>query len=579
MDQVNPVVSPSRPLAVSSAAAGHDSYLRHGSTLAELLCLALLGVLMGLAARRLFAGITTAGMTGVDTFDYWRIANDLLHGHYEPYATSSHRLSFYALNALALKVLGANDYAIRAFIGGFAVLNIALVYLLAQAVARNRAVALAAAALYAVNPVVMYYAGTELPHITGATFVMICSLLSLPATDRKADFRVRIAATFMMGVGVSAAVLTHEDLAFLGVGYFILVALPLTARTTAPGERRRDVALNAGAFVVGAVAAAACLMAIFGVTPWGMIQDTLRFRAEADAKSALGIGEFFATVPARMIRSFTVDALGNVVTGLAAVAAVAAPIAFAARRCEQLRRLLILAIPVVIYVVGFLGIGRIYLGGYQRLLIPLLGPTLVFALCGAFLLLRRPWRRAIAAALVAWAAYVVIGDRPWYFAPPAMSVHRQLYDAVKDWVGPQRKLLLPACFAIDFPYVGISSGVYLDGNVVPIYLMRDFVSLDALISANRAGYVFIPEAPRRGMWPRERIERLFRETYGVAMERPLLDALPRLPPELWRGDTRVEWTGAACDFEEQVLRQLLDRRGARVVLAVHNLGDVYELAR
>lgn len=158
-----------------------------------------------------------------------------------------------------------------------------------------------------------------------------------------------------------------------------------------------------------------------------------------------------------------------------------------------------------------------------------------------------------------------------------MSVYRQLYDALKDRVTAQRKLLLPACFAIDFPYVGIASGVYLDGNVVPIYLLRDFAPLDALIAANRVGYVFVPEAPKRGMWPRERVERLFRDTYGVAVDRALLDSLPRLGQELWRGDTRVEWTGAACKYEAQVLRRLLDERGARVAVSVGDLGDVYEL--
>src|SRR5262249_45701912 len=119
----------------------------------------------------------------------------------------------------------------------------------------------------------------------------------------------------------------------------------------------------------------------------------------------------------------------------------------------------------------------------------------------------------------------------------------------------------------------------LNGNVVPIYLLKDFVSLDALIAANHVGYVYVPETPLRGMWPRERVELLFRETYGTAIDHALLDSLPRLPQQLWRGDTRVEWTGAACAYEEETLRRLLQERGARVVATVPDMGNVYELVR
>src|SRR5262249_14586 len=162
-----------------------------------------------------------------------------------------------------------------------------------------------------------------------------------------------------------------------------------------------------------------------------------------------------------------------------------------------------LEIPAVIYFVGFLGLAQIYLGNYQRVFVPLAAPMVVFAVCGAYVLLRTWLRWAAAAAIVAWAAYLVVPARPWSFAPPHLSPHRQLYDVVKDNVTAQRKLLLPACYKLDFPYVGIGSGVYLDGNVVPIYLLKDFVSLDALIAINHVGYVYVPHEPLRGMWPRE----------------------------------------------------------------------------
>src|SRR5690242_9175243 len=81
----------------------HGVFHRHADVIGLILSLLLLATAIVLVGYRLFAGITTVGMTGVDTFDYWRVANDFLHGHYD---SEYHRLSFYALNALALKLLG-----------------------------------------------------------------------------------------------------------------------------------------------------------------------------------------------------------------------------------------------------------------------------------------------------------------------------------------------------------------------------------------------------------------------------------------------------------------------------------------
>lgn len=572
MNEGNPIALPPAPPAGFLTAPGRSFFRDRAGAVAALLCLALLGVLMGLVAHRLFTGITKTGMTGVDPFQYWSVTYGLLHGHYD---FDTHRLAFYVLNALALELLGSNDYAIRAFVGGFAVLNIVLVYLLAYRLAANSVIALAAAALYAFNPIVLRYAALEMPHVAGATFVLLGALLALRAADQSSDWRARGVASFVLGMSLAAAAMTHEDLIFVGVGYFIVVALPLARVTSRP-----HAALNAGLFVLGAAAAGGCLMIAFGLTPWKLVHDLVQQRGEyaTDADVRTG-GEFFATVPVRILRNFTVDTVGSVATALAALVAAVAPIGLAVRRDHRLKMLMTLELPLVVYLTGFLAVSPIFLGNYQRMFVPLIGPMLVLAICGVFLLVRPPLRWATAAAIVAWTAYIVVDQRPWSLVPPVVSAYRQLYDALKDRVTSQRKLLLPACFAIDFPYVGIGSDVYLGGNVVPIYLLQHFVGLDALIAANRVGYVFVPDAPRRGMWPRERVEQLFRETYGVAMDRTMLEALPRLSQDLWRGDTRVEWTGTACHYEAQVLRRLLDERGSRVVLTVHDLGDVYELTQ
>jgi hypothetical protein len=81
------------------------------------------------------------------------------------------------------------------------------------------------------------------------------------------------------------------------------------------------------------------------------------------------------------------------------------------------------------------------------------------------------------------------------------------------------------------------------------------------------------------MWDRDRIEQLFVTTYGVSPDPRLLDRLPRVSQQVWRNDTRLEWSPEACTFEAKVMRQLLEQRGARVVLTIPGMADIYELAR
>jgi hypothetical protein len=542
-------------------------------------CLAFLGSILGLTAFRLFSGMTVVGMNGVDTFEYWKYADEFLHGKSD---FEFDRLAFYAINVAAFKLLGANDYAMRAFVGAFALINIALVYLLGWMVARNAVVALAAAVLYAFNPTVLMYATMELPHVAGATFVLIAALFALPASDQSASPRRRRTASFLLGAMLAAAVLTHEDLVFLTVGYVLAIALPavLSAEPLAPSRPGgRDLALTLASLVLGGAACAAVLMFALRVGPIKMAEDFFHLRTHFNKNTAVRTGgDFFGYVTLRMLKNFTVDTVGGVVTAVAVVLGVIVPAKFVLRRCDRMRVLLTLELPVLMFVVCFLGVAQIYLEGpYRRIFVPLIGPTLVFAVCGSYLLLQ-PLRRGIAIVTVlAGVAYVLFGFEPWTFASPPISPHRRLYDAVKDLVTPERKLLLPACYADYRDWVGIGSRVYLDGDAVPIYHLRNWMSFDALIAAEQVGYVYVPGLQLPGQSSRDWIEQLFRLTYGIPIDSTLLNGLPQVSQEIWRGDTRVVWTDEACKFEAQVLRRLLSERGARLVETVP--GEIYELPR
>jgi len=544
-----------------------------------LISLALLLGVMSVLSFRLFAGMTTAGMSGVDTFEYWKNANEIMHDKRD---FVFNRLSFYAINILAFKVLGANDYAIRSAVGVMAVLNVGLVYLLSYRLASSALSALAVAALYAFNPVLLRYAETELPHIAGATFVLLTFLFSLPLIDRQERLNRRLACAFLAGAAMAAAVLTHEDLVFLAGGHVLAIALVLFTAPDRPAgtARPREFALIIAALVLGGVFGTLLSMLATGVGPVKVVRDFFALRAAVDGNTAIRTGgEFLKIVFVRAITNFTVDTVGGILTMLAAAFAVIVPIAYARRRRRDLAALLSIELPLVFYIVAFLGIGRVYMeGSYQRLFIPLLGPTLAFTLASGFLLFDRAWLRRIAlVVLVGISSFLVWTYQPWVQPERVPTRHRALYDATKALVTPERRLLLPACFGLDASWVGIGSKVYLGDNVVSIYLMNELVGFDTLLAKEKIGFVLVATNPLRGMWPLDQMQKLFSVTYGEPMTDTQVKTLSRVSQDIWRGDTRVDWSPEACAFESSSVRKLVEERGGRPVASAPGVGDIFAL--
>jgi hypothetical protein len=414
--------------------------------------------------------------------------------------------------------------------------------------------------------------------------VLIAALCAALATHTQATFQARLALIFIVGAAITSAIFTHEDLAFVAAGYLIVVLLPFAVPPDRPrvaGGRGRSAAAAFAAFVLGSAAGAAWPMLATGFGPGRILHDMRALHATLDENSAVRLAGDPGIVPARFLKEITVETFGRTITVLAAGGALLVPAVFLRHRADNLRRLLTLEIPLIVYIAGFLLVIAIYLEGtYKRLIVPLAALVIVFALCGAYVLSQRFLRGLAGIAIAAWAAYVVVGGKPWQFSPPPVSPYRELYDAVKDRITADRKLLLPACYAVYQPWVGIGSDVYLGDNAVPIYPMRDLIGFDALVAANRIGYVYVGFAPLGGgMWDRDRIEQLFVTTYGVSPDPRLLDRFPRVSQQVWRNDTRVEWSPEACTFEAKVMRQLLEQRGARVLLTIPGMADIYELAR
>jgi hypothetical protein len=550
--------------------------------------LGLLGV-MAAIGHRLFSGITTVGMNGVDTFEYWKYAKELTEGRAD---FTFDRLSFYALNVLAMKTLGVNDYAIRAFIGAAQVANVGLLYLLAARISRNPLVALFAAALYGLNPVIFAYAATELPHVYGATFVLLAGHCAISAVASGARPAVRLIATAGAGFFAADAVLTHEDLLLLaaGLGLALILMVP-TGRWFFP-QAYRMVAVGA-VFTVGFFGGLLWPMLVTRVGPSKLVSDFFAVRAIMDENTLLRTGGLvFRTTAPRVFRNVG-ELIQQPLFAAALLVVVALPVCQFWRRRKRLTQPLLLETMALSHIVLFACLGRVFLeGGYQRIFIP--SVTLIFALtlCGGYEFVRLALsraagpRRAAGAATalcVAIAAATLVMYQPQVYAAPAISPHRQLYDAVEGMVTADRKLLLPACFApaydfsLQVDWVGIGSEVYLGHDVVSVYLARELKPFDRFVASHSVRYILVTDGYIRGMMSRDGVEQIFSMLYGVPLPAMVRDSMSVAPQHIWPGEMRIIWSPPACSFESEVLRRLVSERKGHVVARVPGIGEVYEL--
>ena len=546
---------------------------------------------MTLTAYRLFSGITMVGMSGVDTFEYWKYAKELIEGRAD---FIFDRLSFYALNMLALETLGINDYAIRAFIGAAQIANLALVYLLALRISRNPLVALSAAALYALNPVIISYAATELPHIYSVTFVLLAAHCAVWAIADGSPAGIRLIAAAAAGFFAAGAFLTHEDLILLAVGLGCALVLIVP-------NRGLSVSRVTGSTVVGTAFAGGFFsgllwpMLVTGVGPSKLIADFFAVRAMMDANTLLRTGgAVFLTTAPRIFQNLA-EFIGQPLFAVTLFVMVAAPLFQLWRRSERLREPLALEAMAVSHIALLVCIGRVYLeGSYNRVFLPAVALLLVFSLCSGYALARfalthvmtgRNAQAVTTMLCVMVAAATLLAYQPQVYAAPPLSPHRKVYDAVKDLVTVKGKLLLPACFApaedfsLQVDWVGIGSEVYLGPNAVSVYLARELEPFEKLIGEHSIRFVLVADTYIRGMMSRERVEETFAIVYGVPLPPDTRDSLDVAPQQIWPGEMRVIWSQPACSFETKVLRRLLLERHAQVVARVPDVGEVYELPR
>lgn len=571
----------------------------------NVLCHLLVIALLVSVGRKLFWHIKTTGMSGVDTFVYWKQAKLLLSGELDlSHLTSEEsvaRATTVALNTLSLALFGVNDYALRLGIGLINLLNIVLVYCLALRISRNAIVSAVAAALYALNRFILIYAATELPHIYGTAFFLLSAHCALSVVSPSLARWKRIAAAGAMGFFLGSGALTHEDLIILAAGLALGLLVSSLSLTDKLARGFGDVFLKlGGALALGGVLGVAWPMAVVRLTPAALFWGLLDIRSETDRNTLVRTAGHFVHLTAVRIWGDLIFNLLRVPLSVAVIAVVlSSPFLFLWRRDKKSSIILLIAIGMMFYLLVFIYVLQIYLeGSYVRILIPattlmmVLGPAGGYVIAKRFLqLLRVPFAMGVGttAAVFGFGLEAHSLDSLVGLRPP-ISPYRLLYDATKEMVTLRERLLLPGCYALPWDSVGIGSDVYLGHRVVPLYLAADLKPFDAFVAAHSVRYVLV-STPLPGKAELAHILNTFTVVYGTdlpaALEKTLQPIsqvkrppewwLPAQADQVWHGETRVDWSVPVCEYEAEVLRALLTARGASVVVRKADFGEVYKL--
>ncbi len=172
-----------------------------------------------------FYRIDAVGLDGSDTIYYYSIAREWASGNYV-YSIADgievFRPTVHLIFSIAHQLLGPTDYAIKVVNATVDVANLMLVVALGFLVSRRWPVALASGLAYGLLPMAVYLARTELVHVI-STFFVLSSAVSLLLARQFVNSTLALAALACSGMLLAAAVLSHEELVFLGPAFALFL--------------------------------------------------------------------------------------------------------------------------------------------------------------------------------------------------------------------------------------------------------------------------------------------------------------------------------------------------------------------
>lgn len=450
-------------------------------------------LIVALGASIRFVGLIEVGTWGSDTIYYTNIAKSWADGHPILEIGPIHyqfRPVLFLADAVAIRLLGFTDYAIKALNATVDSATIALVFVNTGLISGRRLWPAASAALiYALLPIAIFMARREMPHALGSFLLSLALtffLLHLHARGKHS----RWGWAALAGATVAAAALTHPDLALAGFG--LLLTLGLEA--IAAGWRRTLPAAAAFVLPLG-------LLGLPILSQWSVLTAPVHRRMSETVKTS----GYLHRLGTALWNSVLVDGSAPLLYLFLAVATGTGVWLLIRWRARSLD-------PTVLGLAAAIGVPLGYLAVYS-LLFPHLWPRVFFPLstialvatiggAGAIIDLWKPW--ACAVVLLALTPWLVAANfdqfgrmdsfgsqalRPYHgHRVPAPLLRlpdvergratlirevytktwaRRVYQKLRNRVGPHSRLLVAS--SLMYPYPGrreLQLGYYFGDNAV-----------------------------------------------------------------------------------------------------------------
>ena len=221
-----------------------------------LICLLMTGSLV-LWTR--FYQITEIGITGSDTFWYWANGKLWAQGRmnfFDANGGEFFRPVAFLLHALGFKLFGHHDWTIKVIHAGMDFFSFLIIAYVTIRLTANRWMGLMVAFFYAVNPFSIEYARNEAVHGLSTLFLLLTYLPLIPMMDKDSPWRQPshdVMWAFLVGLCVSCAAGTHEDILLLSPGLLLgLVLHSLAGMSVSSMGRIWTAGRRAFAFCLGA---------------------------------------------------------------------------------------------------------------------------------------------------------------------------------------------------------------------------------------------------------------------------------------------------------------------------------------
>ncbi|MFC1461291.1 ArnT family glycosyltransferase [Verrucomicrobiota bacterium] len=455
--------------------------------------LILFAVILAFAAYPRFVNLTNQGMEGCDTFQYWILGQKWAEGNFtlnDGFGGPCFRPVAFALHAIAMRLFGFNDYAIKILHASMDMLSIGLVFAIGALIARNLWVGVSSGVMYAFLPKIISSSREELLHTPSTTFLLLCILFYV-VFDTVYKRRRLAGCLFLVlsGVCLSCTALVHPELAILGPAFVFIIFLSVFST-----DKKL---ITFGQFVLYAFVFTLSYSSLYLVSIWVMGFEKVKYLTVGIA-GEISKGE---TIPLELTVTFLTRGIAELTSKTMECLFLGTLPLMIILRTKGQERTVTAYLPWICWV----GYGLLFevligseLGKLFRVLIPLLPLVGIGIACW--------YTRALEAVLWnKWMANIVVllgcVLLAWHnFSPYRRTLARDragvqtrfraVYDVLKDRIDGKSKLLVTPY--LEYAYRrAFQQGMYFGNKAVYIIDCPPSVSLDDVVREDKIKYIYV----------------------------------------------------------------------------------------